>query len=64
MGLLTFRVRCTALNSDLDGKVGGRHSHEHTEALADALDEKVLWLDYGIVSSIMVLPILFPRLLF
>lgn len=61
MGLLTSRVRCTALNTDLDGKVGGRRSHEHSEALMDALDQKVLWVDYGIVSSIMVCPTLFPR---
>ena len=33
---------------------GRRRSHEHTEALMDALDEKVLWVDYGVVSSIMV----------
>ncbi len=59
-GLLTSRVRCTALNTDLNGKVGGWHSHEHTEALTDALDVKVLWVDYGIVSSIMVHLILFP----
>jgi hypothetical protein len=58
--VLTSRVRCTALNTDLDGKVGGRRSHEHTEALTDALDEKVLWVDYGIVSSIMVRLILSP----
>ena len=64
MGLLMYRVRCTALNSDLDGKVGGWCSHEHTEAFMDALDEKVLWVDYGIISSIMVHPILFPQFFF
>ncbi|KAF8326760.1 hypothetical protein F5887DRAFT_899548 [Amanita rubescens] len=53
--------KCTALNKDLDGEIGGRRSHEHTEALVDALDEKVLWFDYGIVSNIMPFTHEFPR---
>jgi len=38
---------------DLDGE-GGRHSHEHTNALLDLLDLKTLWDDYGIVGDIIV----------
>ena len=47
-------VRCTALNEDLDGKIGGRRTHELTEVLMEVLDEKDLWFNYGIVSGIMV----------
>ena len=35
---------------------GGQRSHEHTEALMDALDKKVLWVDYGVVSIMVCHP--------
>ena len=61
---VTGVTKMRSFHDNLDGKVGGQHSHEHTEALMDALDEKVLWVDYSIVSSIMVHPILFPQFFF
>ncbi|KAM6502974.1 hypothetical protein JOM56_002951 [Amanita muscaria] len=51
--------RCTALKNDIDGK-GGRRTHELTRALIEALDEKTLWFDYGIVSGIMPFTSNFP----
>ncbi|KAK2467393.1 hypothetical protein APHAL10511_000628 [Amanita phalloides] len=45
--------KCTAPNNGLDGNVKGWHTHKLMEALTEALDEKALWFDYGIVSSIM-----------
>jgi hypothetical protein len=48
-----IRNRCTARPEDLDGE-GGRRSHEHTDALLDLLDLKMLWDDYGIVGDIIV----------
>ena len=45
--------RCTASNEDLDGR-RGRRTHELTEVLMEAHDEKALWFGYGIVPGIMV----------
>lgn len=54
LSLTNALVRCTALNEDLDGNIGGRRTHELTEVLMEVLDEKGLWFNYGIVSGIMV----------
>ena len=45
--------KCTASNKDLDGTCG-RRTHELTEAVMTAFDDKTLWFDYGIISGIMV----------
>ncbi|CDO72712.1 hypothetical protein BN946_scf184985.g132 [Trametes cinnabarina] len=40
--------------SDLDTGQAPRRSHEHTLALMDAFDPKVLWEEYSIISDTMV----------
>lgn len=46
-------LRCTALQTDLDGG-GVRRSHEHTDQLLQVFDLKTLWDDYGIVGDLIV----------
>ncbi|KIL54002.1 hypothetical protein M378DRAFT_93272, partial [Amanita muscaria Koide BX008] len=40
---------------------GERRTHEHTEALMEAFNEKTLWFDYGIIPGIMPFTAGFPR---
>jgi hypothetical protein len=46
--------RCDAHWSDLDSSEAGRRALKHTEALLEAVGEKSLWDDYGIISDILV----------
>ena len=45
--------RCTANQTDLDGK-GGRRSCDHTELLVNTFELGTLWDEYGLVSDIIV----------
>ena len=45
--------KCTALCSDLNGP-GGKRSQAHTQGLAEVLNSKVLWDEYGIDDDITV----------
>lgn len=45
--------RCTAKPENLDGHAGPR-SQEHSEALLDEFNLKMLWEDYGIVGDVIV----------
>jgi hypothetical protein len=47
-------LRCDAHWRDLDHGDAGRRAHQHTEALLEAVGNKSLWDDYGIISDIMV----------
>ena len=46
--------RCDAHWRDLDHGDAGRRTHQHTEALFEAVGKKSLWDDYRIISDIMV----------
>jgi hypothetical protein len=50
--LLTF-YRCDIPADSLEAE-GGRRTHEHTESLMEAFDDKALWFDYGVIPGIMV----------
>ncbi|KIL58007.1 hypothetical protein M378DRAFT_15867 [Amanita muscaria Koide BX008] len=52
--------KCDTSTENLDGECG-RRTHEHTEALMEALDQKTLWFDYGIIAGIMPFTADFPR---
>ncbi|KII96186.1 hypothetical protein PLICRDRAFT_87439 [Plicaturopsis crispa FD-325 SS-3] len=52
--------KCTAPPENLDGP-SGRRTHEHTAALLDAFNLKVLWRDYGIAGNITPFTASFPR---
>jgi len=53
---MTLQLRCTALNTDLDGSDSVQRSHEHTQALYDMFDgnTKELSEGYGVVADITV----------
>ncbi|KZT19220.1 hypothetical protein NEOLEDRAFT_1183593 [Neolentinus lepideus HHB14362 ss-1] len=55
--------KCTARNTDLDGKHGPSilRSCEHTEALVELLDLGTLWTDYGIVGDLVPFTNDFPH---
>ena len=46
--------RCDAHWSDLDNGEAGRRALQHTEALFEAVGNKSLWDDYGIIADILV----------
>jgi hypothetical protein len=41
------------IEKNLDGG-GVRQSHEHTQLLMEAIDEKTLWDDHGVIADILV----------
>ncbi|KAF8874025.1 hypothetical protein BD779DRAFT_1613609 [Infundibulicybe gibba] len=53
--------RCRAPRNNLDSELAGQRSYEHTALLIDALDEKSLLNDYGIISMTTPFTAHFPR---
>ena len=52
-----FVIRCQARKDDLDSDLSQfSHTHAFTKGLIEKLQEKTLWGDYGIVSSVVVHP--------
>ena len=53
-----FVTRCQTLKGDLDSDLSQFScTHEFTEGLVEILPEKMLWGNYGIVSTVVVYPI-------
>jgi hypothetical protein len=52
----TVQLRCTAPHHDLEGELGGPHSHLLTEMLMSSgtFTLRELWDDYGIVGDVLV----------
>ena len=50
---LTSFIRCTAFRKNLDVQAVPR-KRRHTDALAECLDSKTLWDEYGIDDDIIV----------
>jgi hypothetical protein len=48
--------RCTAPHDNLDGDIGGPHSHAHTDALLSSgtITLREVWDSYGIVGELLV----------
>ncbi|KAH9851016.1 hypothetical protein C2E23DRAFT_733502 [Lenzites betulinus] len=54
-------TKCTSHRTELDHGNGPRRCHEHTQALLQALDLKVLWEEYGILGDLVPFTTVFPR---